>query len=203
MIAAAPATIDDPWPRSASHQPRSDNHVSLHFSDSTEQFRMLGPYLLKHARLGAPILYIYDNTPLERLMSLMRAQGLDPDELIRRGLLRAVPSTEAYLRNGSFSADRTLAFVENSICEMLSGGRSKALVTGEMSWYFSGANGVAGILDYERRLNRLAERYSNVTMVCQYSIERFDSAITLGMLCAHRVVELPDRTVHGYYDSLR
>lgn len=162
---------------------------------------MLRPYLLRHARLGAPILYIRDSTPPAHLMSLIRRAGLDPEELTRRGLFRAVPSSDIYLPDGGFSTARTLALVENSIREMLSGGRRAALVTGEMSWYFSGATGVEDIVDYERRVNRIAERYPHVTIVCQYSIARFDSAMTLGTLCAHPVAELPERTVQAFYDS--
>jgi len=196
----ATAAIDGPWPSVGLHPPSNDNHISLHYSSEEQQFRMFRPYLLKYVRLGAPILYIYDSTPRARLMSLMRSEGIDPDELTRRGVLRAVASSEAYLRGGGFSADAMLAFVEKSVQEMLPEGKSKALITGEMSWYCSGANGVSGILDYERRLNRLADRFPHVVMLCQYHIDRFDSAMTLGALCAHPVVELPDRTVRGFYD---
>jgi len=199
-VTAAPAATDA-RPRAGVPHPSNDSHISLHYSNEEEQFRMLRPYLVKHVRLGAPILYIYDSTPRARLMSLMRTEDVDPDELIRRGVLRVVPSSAAYLRDGGFSADGMLAFVEKSIREMLSGGKNKALITGEMSWYFSGAKGVSEILDYERRLNHLAEKYPQVAMICQYQIDRFDSAMTLGALCAHPVVELSDRTVRGYYDS--
>jgi len=154
---------------------------------------VLRPYLVKHVRLGAPILYIYDSTPRARLMSLMRTEDVDPDELIRRGVLRALPSSEVYLRDGGFSVDEILAFVEKSIREMLSGGKNKALITGEMSWYFSDAKGASEILDYERRLNHLADKFPQATIICQYHIDRFDSAMTLGALCAHPVVELSDR----------
>ena len=200
-MAAAPVAIDGHWSRNGQPQQSNDNHISLHYSSEEEQFRMFRPYLLRYVRLGAPILYIYDNTPRAQLMSLMHSEGVDPDELTRRGMLRAVPSSQAYLRGGGFSADAMLAFVEKSVQEMLSGGKSKALITGEMSWYCSGANGVSGILDYERQLNRLADKFPHVVMICQYHIDRFDSAVTLGALCAHPVVELPDRTVRGYYDS--
>lgn len=193
--------VDAPWSRATAARADGDNHISLHFSNTEDQYRMFHPYLLKHVRLGAPILYIHDSTPRARLMSLMRAEGIDPDQLMGRGLLRLIPSTDAYLRSGGFSADRTLAFIENATREMLSGASTKALLTGEMSWYFSGAKGVAGILEYERRVNRLTAKYPGVTLICQYSIKRFDSAMTLGALCAHPVVELPDRTVRGFYNA--
>ncbi len=200
-IAAASTTIDDAQPGATVPRRNNGNHVSLHFSNSDEQYAMLRPYLLKHVRLGAPILYIYDSTPTARLMSLMRSDRLEPDELMRRGLLRVVPSSEVYLPDGTFSTERTLALIENSIREMLSGARNTAFVGGEMSWYFSGASGVEEILDYEQRVNGIADRYPQVTIVCQYSIERFDSAMTLGTLCAHPIAELPERTVRGFYDS--
>jgi excisionase family DNA binding protein len=200
-VAGDPTVVGDLQPIAPVPRPVSRNHVSLHFSNQDEQFAMLRPYLLRHVRLGAPMLYIYDSTSPERLMDLIRSVGVDPDELTRRGLLRAVPSSDVYLLGGGFSTAGTLAFLENYVCEMLSGGRSTALVTGEMSWYFSGANGVENILDYERQVNRIAKKHPQVTIICQYSIERFDSAITLGTLCAHPVAELPERTVQAFYDS--
>lgn len=199
--AVAPAAIDDAQPGATVPRRSNGNHVSLHFSNSDEQYAMLRPYLLKHVRLRAPILYICDSTPPERLLDLMRSDGLEPDELMRRGLLRVVPSSDVYLLDGGFSTERALALIENSIREMLSGGRNTAFVSGEMSWYFSGETGVEEILDYEQRVNGIADRYPQVTIVCQYSIERFDSAMTLGTLCAHPIAELPERTVRGFYDS--
>jgi excisionase family DNA binding protein len=195
------AALDDAQPGAAVPRRSNGNHVSLHFSNSDEQYAMLRPYLLKHVRLGAPILYIRDSTPPARLMNLMRSDRLEPEDLVRRGLLRVVPSSDVYLLDGRFSTERTLALIENSIREMLSGGRNTAFVTGEMSWYFSGATGVEEILDYEQRVNGIANRYPRVTIVCQYSMERFDSAMTLGTLCAHPIAELPERTVRGFYDS--
>jgi excisionase family DNA binding protein len=199
--AGDPVPVDGHRPRAGAGQRSNDNHISLHYSSEEEQFRMFRPYLLKHVRLGAPILYIYDSTPCARLMGLMRSEGIDPEELSRRGVLRVVPSSETYLRDGGFSADATLAFVERSVREMLSAGKGSALITGEMSWYCSGAKGVSGIFDYERRVNRLADKYPQVVIICQYHIERFNSSMTLGALCTHPMVELPDRTVRGYYDS--
>src|SRR5271165_2161323 len=87
-IAATSTTVDDAQPVATVPRRSNRNHVSLHFSNSDEQYAMLRPYLLRHVRLGAPILYIHDSTLPAHLISLMRADRLEPDELMRRGLLR-------------------------------------------------------------------------------------------------------------------
>jgi excisionase family DNA binding protein len=200
--ALAPAAITDPPSPGATGRARAGaNHISMHFRDPVEQYRMLFPYLLRHVRLGAPVLYIYDTSDSRsRVLSKMRGDGIDPEDLARRGLLRMIPASESYLRDGSFSADRMLVFIENAINDMLAGGTDTALITGEMSWCLSDPKNGAEILDYERRLNGVAEKYPHVTTICQYCIERFEAAMTLDTLCAHALVELPDRTVHGYFN---
>lgn len=179
-------------------------HVCLHFHDADEQWRLYRPYLLSHLSTRDPVFYIYDvdkGMPRADLLNRLRAEGADPISLMENGLFNPVPSSDAYLKIGTFSPDRMIDFMESIILEMRAGGFERVLLSGEMTWYLSGAPGVEGMIPYEERLNDLLDKYPNVTTICHYNMNLLDGAITLGALCSHPIVQLPDRMVRGFYTT--
>lgn len=177
-------------------------HVCLHFHDADEQWQLYRPYLLAHLSAKAPVHYIYDvdeGMPKEDLLNRLRDEGENPEALIESGLFNAIPSTSAYLKTGEFSPDRMIDFIESIILEMRAAGFEKVLLSGEMTWCLSGAPGVEGMISYEERLNILLKKYPGTTILCHYNMNLLDGAITLGALCSHPIVQLPDRMVRGFY----
>ena len=174
-------------------------HVCSHFDDVAESWRLFLPYFRYHAERGAPIFYIHDSTSREQFCAYVRAAGWDPDDLTARGLLELLHSSQAYLRTGSFSATGMLAFVAEAIESMRARGHRTMLVSGEMTWSLAGAVGSEGMIEYEARLNDLLLNYPDVTIVCHYSVRRFDSQLTLDALRAHPFVQLADGIFPGLY----
>ena len=123
----------------------------------------------------------------------------NPERLTEQGLLRLLVPAESYLRTGSFAPERMIDFMEAAILDRRAAGHETMLISGEMTWCLSGAPGVEGMIDYESRLNELLARYPLVTIVCHYDMHRLSGAITLGALCSHPHVQLPDRLVSGYH----
>ena len=164
-------------------------HVCLHFRTAKELWRLFRPYFLYHVQMGVPVLYICESTPREDLLRHVDEEGLDSEGLLSRGLLKLIVAADAYLRTGEFSPDRMIAFMESAILDMRAAGHETALLSGEMTWYHSGAPGVDGMILYEERLNELLRKYPNVTIVCNYSMKRFDGEMTLGALCSHPFVQ--------------
>ncbi len=174
-------------------------HVSLHFDHRDELWRLFRPYVLDHLKRGAPMLYVHEENSREDVLARLRSDGFDPDRLSEQGLLRLLVPVEAYLRTGSFAPERMIDFMEAAILERRSAGHDAMLISGEMTWCLSGAPGVEGMIEYESRLNELLARYPQVTIVCSYDMHRLSGAITLGALCSHPHVQLPDRLVPGYF----
>jgi excisionase family DNA binding protein len=177
-------------------------HVCLHFHNADEQWRLYRPYLLAHLRAGSPVRYIYDvdkGMPREDILRRLREEGEDPEALIEKGLFNPIPSSEAYLKTGEFSPDRMIDYMESIILEMRASGFEQVLLSGEMTWCLSGAPGAEKMIPYEEQLNGFLEKYPGVTIVCHYDINLLDGATTLGALCSHPIVQLPDRMVHGFY----
>ncbi len=174
-------------------------HVSTFFRDEDELWALVRPYLLQHVRAGLPILYICDSITVEAFRERLRREGHDPAPLVATGYLRLLTADQAYLRTGAFSADGMIAFMESAIVELRAAGHRALMLSGEMTWFFSGAPGVDGMWEYETRLNDLMRRYPGVTTVCSYDLRRFDGVAVVEALCSHPFARLPDRQVRGFY----
>jgi excisionase family DNA binding protein len=174
-------------------------HVCSHFRGTEESWRLFRPYFVFHAERGAPIVYLYDSTSREEFDGFVRGEGFDPEDLRARGLLDLIHSSQAYLVTGEFTVAGMVAFVEAAIVKLMALGHRTMLISGEMTWSLAGAPGSSGMIRYEELLNDLLLRYPDVTIVCHYSLERFDAALTIEALCAHTHVQLPDRLSRGLY----
>ncbi len=174
-------------------------HVCLHHHDRDELWRLFRPYVIDHLGRGAPMLYIHEEGARADVIKRLRGEGFDTDDLTERGLLRLLVPSEAYLRTGSFSAPRMIDFMESAILDLRALGHGAILVSGEMTWYLSGAAGVEEMIPYEAALNELLRRYPDVTIVCHYDMTRLPGSVNLGAICAHTHVQLPDRIVAGFY----
>jgi excisionase family DNA binding protein len=178
-------------------------HIASFFRNRTEQWEAFRPYFLQHFRAGLPTVYLHELPSSRTVKDHLRAEGIDPQDAIRRGLLVLIPARASYLKTGGFSASRMITRVRRTIAGMRVKGQDRFLFTGEMGWYFTGADGVDEIHDYERRLNALLEGSPNVTIVCQYDVSRFDAVGALKACCSHPLVHMNDRLQHGFYAPLK
>ena len=199
---AAPSMSGAPEPMTVLEEAAArgvPRHVSLHHHDRDELWRLFRPYVLDHLARGAPMLYIHEDGARDDVLARLAGEGFDGTALEADGLLRLLVPRESYLRSGSFSAPRMVDFMESAILDLRARGHQAILVSGEMTWYLSGAEGVAEMIPYEAALNDLLRRYPEVTIVCHYDMTRLPGNVSLGALCAHTHVQLPDRLVGGFY----
>ena len=180
---------------------RLRHHICMHYRTPEEQWEMLRPHLQQAVLEGAAIHYLYDLTTPKEIKQRLRREGLDIEEAVRTDRIRIEPASRAYLRTGEFSVQRMLDYVESSILGAWAAGFERSFLTGEMTWSLSGAPGCDLLMKYEARLNPLIEKYPGVTIVCQYPLDRFDSATTIEALKAHPTVELTDGVFAGLYST--
>lgn len=173
-------------------------HVCSLFRSRDELWAMFKPYVVEHLESRSPILYIHDEDATEDVVGRFRNVCGDLDARRADRSLRLLKPSEAYLRTGEFSALRMLDFVESVILNARSLGQKKQLISGEMSWYLTGAKGHEQMSDYEMRLNDLMTRYPQVTIVCHYDVRRLGAEVVLDGLCSHPHVQLSDRLVSGF-----
>jgi excisionase family DNA binding protein len=190
-----PAAETHPLPTNVTYQ----GHISLFYLTPEEQWQMLRPYMLEHLKTNLPVLYIEDGAPPYRILDLLRAEGLPLEDLIARGLLRLLPTTQTYLLGGSFDVQRMLSFIEATIQETLEAGYKGMLIIGEMIWFLKAASSAEQLKGYEALLNTIVEKYPTVTIVCLYDVRRFDGPSVLNGLLTHPSVHVPRGRVPGYY----
>jgi excisionase family DNA binding protein len=174
-------------------------HVCLHYRHRDELWRLFRHYVLDHLNRGSPLVYIHEEGARADVLGRLAGDGFDPADLQRRGLLRLLVPSEAYLRTGSFVGSRMVDFVEAAILDRRAMGFASTLISGDMTWYLTGAEGVQEMIPYETALNDLLRRYPDVTIVCNYDMVRLPVDIHLGALCSHPHAHLPDRMAFGYY----
>jgi excisionase family DNA binding protein len=174
-------------------------HVCLHYRDRDELWRLFRHYVVDHLRRDAPLVYIHEEGARADVHGRLRGEGFDPADLAARGLLRLLVPSEAYLRTGSFSAPRMVDFVESAILDRRALGHTSMLISGDMSWQLTGADGVDEMIPYEAALNGLLARYPDVSIVCNYDLLRLRGDVHMGALCSHPHAHLPDRMALGFY----
>ncbi|WP_022949743.1 MEDS domain-containing protein [Methylohalobius crimeensis] len=174
-------------------------HVSLHFRDEQEQWRLLGPYLIGHMAEGASVLYMHDSSHRTEIIDRLRSEGIDVEEALRTRRLVLCPPQDCYLQDGYFAADRMLRFMRKQAATLLANPSGKAMITGEMTWFLTGAPGVEQVLAYERELNVLLQDFPHLTIVCQYHLKRLNSETTFGALLTHPFAHSVEGFRRGLY----
>ncbi len=177
----------------------AQRHVCLFYRDAAEQWANFKPYFLDHFNAGAPTVYLYDSSTPDEISARLAQEGIDAQAAQDSGLLRLFSSRESYLKTGRFSAEQMIETMRGFAMGLIDRGSKKQLLVGEMSWFFTGAEGVEEIHDYESRLNELLDQLPSVTIVCHYDVTRFDAENALQACCSHPVVQLGERLQSGFY----
>ena len=90
-------------------------HICLFFGRHEERWEAFRPFFLKHFYAGKPTVYIHSASSREEIMDRVHDEGLDPNEVSRRGLLTLIPARDAYLKNPTFTPEFMVAFMRLQI----------------------------------------------------------------------------------------
>ena len=171
-------------------------HLCTMFRNQDEQWHQLRPHLLAHLGVRDRIVYAYHGERpdvLERLLG----EGIDFRELIEKGRLQLVSCSDCYLLESRFDVGRMLDICTDTISRYFANGTEKLLLIGEMEWYLSGLPGCEEIIKYESALDKLLQKYSHVTTICQYSLTTFPATVIYDSLCVHPYVQKSDCLISG------
>lgn len=177
------------------------NHISLYFRSETEQLNTVIPYLVDNLKNGHRVLYVRDRTELEKLYSCLEEKGINVSEHTANGSLCIFHSSEVYLKDGYFDPDRMLAFWESALNESKRMGFKKSFCSGEMTWSLNGLPGVERMMEYEKELNRVTENHPEVTILCQYDVNRLTGSVVIEAISSHPMVMLDSCCYRGFYNN--
>ena len=188
------ASVDTQSPIRSPRQLRK--HICTFFRSPKEQWGLLRMHLLDHLNSEAKTVYIYQRDK-QQLLTWLRNENLDPEDLINRGVLELHNSADTYLKDGYFSTDRMLSFWQNIIDRHNISGTKRLFLTGEMGWASSGVQGCEQLVPYEAALDAMLEVTLWVSVICQYPVYQFSGSTVYDNLCIHTHVQLPDRLENG------
>ena len=162
------------------------DHLCAFYRGADERDALLIPYLREGVESGDRCLCVVDGTSPEAVLaSLAEEVELDLRPRLADGQIEILPSRDAYLRDGAFTAEAMMAFWEEHIgVPSRHGGSSLTRAVGEMTWTLRNLPGVEDFIAYEAELNRFLPRYPQV-ILCLYDLEHFTGECLLDILKTH------------------
>ncbi|APW96860.1 histidine kinase [Halobiforma lacisalsi AJ5] len=178
------------------HEHANDHFALIHESEA-EQFAAAMPFVRQGLERDERCLYItHDHTAAE-IEAAMRADGIDVDVALESGQLSIHDGDETYLRNGTFSADETIEFLDAAIAEATE--EYEALrVTGEMSSVLREDPAGEELVECEAKANYLFDDVDGIAL-CQYDRNRFPADVIRDVISTHPILVQDDRVSYNVY----
>jgi hypothetical protein len=153
-------------------------HVATFYASDASRLKIAVPFLRDGVLLGQPCFLIAAGTELDRYIEALEKEiKAELAEARRRGLFVVVPAPGR-------SVDAALAFWEERVAAVTSGGPTIVRAVGDMASERRAFPTVATMLTYEHLLSVLIKRLPAV-IVCQYDARVFDGQSLLEALKAH------------------
>jgi hypothetical protein len=161
----------------------SGDHVCAFHFGPDERDLLLRLYLRAGLGAGDKCMCIVDEADPDDLLDHLR-QHVD-SRCLDRDQLMLSDSEHAYLRDGTFTKDRMIEYLDAAVAEAADDSRyAYTRIIGEMSWILRHPAWGAELFDYESEINRFSSRYPQV-LVCLYDLERFGANMLVDILRTH------------------
>ncbi len=163
-------------------------HQCLIYEGSpAKHLRGLAAAVVENLKKNKRCLYLNSPTMVAGMRSYLAAAGLDLEQETDKGAL-VLSSDEGHLVDGQFDSDKMLALLENAIREARDNGFSGLWATGDMTWEFGNEKNFLKLLEYERGLEKLFEKYPSLSGVCQYHSDTLPIGVVEQGLHIHKSV---------------
>ncbi|WP_193570272.1 MEDS domain-containing protein [Halorussus rarus] len=175
----------------------ANDHFALVYDSREEQFAAAVPFIRQGLDRGERCVYIAYENSREDVLAAMRECGVDVDAALDSGQLSVHDETETYLRNETFDADETVAFLDAAIDaadEEYEGLR----VTGEMSSVLEEDPDGEELVRCEAKANYLFDDVDGIAL-CQYNRNRFPSDVIRDVISTHPLLVHDGRVSHNVY----
>jgi hypothetical protein len=163
----------------------SDWHVCGFFHTRDDEYRLLLPFIKEGFEGGEKAVHIVDPQRRDDHVSRLRSVQIDVEAALESGQLDLRDWSDAHLRGGSFSQDRTLELIGDIKARSLQEGYRRIRFVTHMEWALEALPGVEGLLEYEASANLEA---SEDPVVCVYDLSRFGGDVMVDVMRTHPVV---------------
>jgi hypothetical protein len=158
------------------------DHICALYWGRTERDQLISAFVRAGLRGGAKCLCLIDTDDPAQVLD-----GISDNvsALITSRQLEVSRTMDAYLRDGRFTAESMIDYLEHTMAGVMADGRFDHIrVVGEMSWVLRHPPGAGDLIRYESALNRFSPRYPQVLM-CMYDLVRFGGGVVLDLLRTH------------------
>lgn len=162
-------------------------HVCVFFNSDDEKYRTLLPYIKDGIDGGDKSIHLFDPDAIEAHLCCMKEAGIDTEGAAATGQLEVLPWEKSYMVGGSFDADRMVRTIEGVMDKCCEEGYPLTRFIGGMEWALIDKPGVAQIVEYESKVNRLFARYDMVA-ICAYDLRRHKASVVMDILRTHPFV---------------
>lgn len=159
---------------------RTGDHICCFYSGADERDRIMLEYLAAGVRHGDKCVGLVDSTDPQIVRARVeRRQKPAPEQLLVQ------PAAQAYLRQGRFSRDSMIAYLDETIRAAVVGdGFPLVRAAGEMTWVLPEPPGADELFAYEAALNDFTPRYPQV-LLCLYDVRRFGAGMLVDAIATH------------------
>ncbi|MFT4582093.1 MAG: excisionase family DNA binding protein [Gammaproteobacteria bacterium] len=180
------------------------NHRCLICEDVQQESEAIADEIVAQISAGANVILVSDSARSVRLALALAKRGSDFEVLLRSRTLRQLSVEESYLVSGSFSAIKAAAFVESSILDAMARGFERVLFVGWSEWLYRGSSTrhkalAFEVIEYERKLNELLERYPRATALCPYILSKDNAKTLLDVVLHHPELRIQSQLAAGQY----
>jgi hypothetical protein len=160
------------------------DHICAFYWGRTERDHLISAFVRAGLRGGDKCLCLVDADDPAWVLDNLRDGG-DIDAPVEARQLEVSRAIDAYLRDGRFTTEGMIAFLEETMAEAMSDGRfDHVRAVGEMSWVLDRPPDLGELIRYESAINRFSPRYPQV-LLCMYDLERFGGGMVLDLLRTH------------------
>jgi PAS domain S-box-containing protein len=163
------------------------DHLCLIYETSAQQSAAAIRFIQLGLEHGEKCVYVTDENTAATFFDAMRAQGIDVDSAVKKGMLALADTHQIYLKGGHFDPDDMIRFWAENVREAKAAGFLALRFAGEMTWALDLDPGAESLIEYEVTLNRFLHDYDAVC-ICQYNSRRFTPEVILQVIRTHPIV---------------
>ncbi len=169
----------------------AEKHVCAIFNSKEEADEIIGEFLAEGYRQGHMTLAMIDPDNIESTAQNLTSRGVDIAAGLSSGQLAIKTWSDTYYRSGTFTAEKMVAFVEESMKSARKAGHSQVWATGDMNWASQEDLSISiELVRYEALLNDLKDQCGDDVWVCFYDSNRFNGRVIADIIRAHPIVLL-------------
>ncbi|HEV2694748.1 MAG TPA: MEDS domain-containing protein [Verrucomicrobiae bacterium] len=151
----------------------------------SNQLSALAIMIQRKLNEGHRCLYLNSRPMVAGMRSYLSAIGVDVVYEIAKArlILSSEPATSP---DGSFDADLMLNKLEDALDQALADGYTGLWATGDMTWEFGAEKNLEKLVEYERGLEILMQKWKSLSGVCQYHRDTLPREATKAALVTHQ-----------------